>query len=154
MTAVAETTGAWLEHSPICRPRPPGCSPCARTPSGASPSSAFRPRIDEEWRFTNVAPIARTTFAPGRKGEVAASWSTGPVQLVFANGHLLTRPKSLPNGLQVGDSRTIRRSASRNWASMLLLPRTLLCRVRHDFGKRLLNFVRDGRRQRPHGGVS
>ena len=23
---------------------------------------------DEEWRFTNVAPIARTTFVPGRTG--------------------------------------------------------------------------------------
>jgi Fe-S cluster assembly protein SufD len=56
----------------------------------------------EEWRFTNVAPIARTKFAAGRKGAVDTKLARGPIQVVFANGHLLTRPESLPAGLQVG----------------------------------------------------
>ncbi len=88
--------------SPICRPRPPGCSPCGKNAFRRFTELGFPTTHDEEWRFTNVAPIARTTFAPGRKGEVAAKLVRGPVQLVFANGHLLTRPESLPKGLEVG----------------------------------------------------
>ena len=49
-----------------------------------------------------VAPIARTTFSPGRKGIVQPKLAKGPIQLVFANGHLLSRPESLPAGLEVG----------------------------------------------------
>jgi Fe-S cluster assembly protein SufD len=62
MTAVAEQTGAWLELFTRHATAPPsrGYESCARTPFGASPNWAFPTTHDEEWRFTNVAPIART----------------------------------------------------------------------------------------------
>ena len=68
MTAVAEQTGAWLEHftSQPAAARA-GCRRCARPPSRASPELGFPTTHDEEWRFTNVAPIARNArFRSGR----------------------------------------------------------------------------------------
>jgi Fe-S cluster assembly protein SufD len=102
MTAVAETTGAWLEQYTNQLPAPAWLAPLREAAFRRFAELGFPTTHDEEWRFTNVAPIARTTFAPGRKGVVQTKLAKGPIQLVFTNGHLLTRPESLPKGLQAG----------------------------------------------------
>ena len=62
MTAVAEQTGAWLaEFTPAARGR--AMDPAAsRGRLPALRGTGFPTTHDEEWRFTNVAPIARTRF--------------------------------------------------------------------------------------------
>ncbi len=67
----------------------------------------------EEWRFTNVAPIARTAFrlaAPGRNGLTVAeisNYTFGEAdcpQLVFVNGRFsgpLSTLKSIPKGVRI-----------------------------------------------------
>jgi Fe-S cluster assembly protein SufD len=102
MTAVAEQTGAWLEHFTNQPPAPAWWQPVRDAAFARFVELGFPDTHHEEWRFTNVAPIARTRFAAGRKGGVETKLARGPIQLVFANGHLLTRPESLPAGLQVG----------------------------------------------------
>jgi Fe-S cluster assembly protein SufD len=102
MTPVAETTGAWLEQFSNLPAAPAWLQPLREAAFRRFAELGFPTTHNEEWRFTNVAPIARTTFAAGRKVDVAAKLVRGPVQLVFANGHLLTRPESLPKGLEVG----------------------------------------------------
>jgi len=68
---------------------------------------------DEEWRFTNVAPIARTRFAPAPRSTVAlaatdaerlALAEAGAVNLVFVDGHFsseLSHTGELPAGVEV-----------------------------------------------------
>jgi Fe-S cluster assembly protein SufD len=101
MTAVSEQTGAWLDLFTNQLPAPAWLQPLRDT-AFARFALGFPTTHNEEWRFTNVAPIARTTFVPGRQGVVAPKFAKGPVQLVFANGHLLSRPETLPKGLQAG----------------------------------------------------
>ncbi len=67
MTAVAEQTGAWLAEFTKQPPPSRGCRSCAKRPSRASPSSGFPTTHDEDWRFTNVAPIARDQFPDRRR---------------------------------------------------------------------------------------
>ncbi len=63
----------------------------------------------EEWRFTNVAPIARIAFKPGEIAtpEEATQFSFGHdavCELVFINGHFsqkLSRLSKLPRGVAV-----------------------------------------------------
>ena len=102
MTAVAEQTGAWLELFTNQLPAPAWLQPLRDAAFARFVELGFPNTHNEEWRFTNVAPIARTTFAAGRQGVPETKFAKGPVQLVFANGHLLTRPESLPAGLHVG----------------------------------------------------
>jgi Fe-S cluster assembly protein SufD len=102
MTAVAEQTGAWLELFTKQPPAPAWLQPLRDAAFARFAALGFPNTHHEEWRFTNVAPIARTAFAAGRQGAVATKLAKGPVQLVFANGHLLTRPESLPKGLEAG----------------------------------------------------
>ncbi|MCU1235526.1 MAG: Iron-regulated transporter permease protein SufD [Candidatus Solibacter sp.] len=102
MTAVAEQIGAWLEQFTNQLPAPAWLEPLRKTAFQRFAELGFPNTHNEEWRFTNVAAIARTTFAPGRKGVVQTKLAKGPIQLVFANGHLLSKPESLPKGLEVG----------------------------------------------------
>jgi Fe-S cluster assembly protein SufD len=70
-----------------------------------------RPK-DEEWRFTNFNPIARTAFAPAEPADVtpddAARFGMrdeSAVELVFVNGFFtprLSQMLSLPRGAKVG----------------------------------------------------
>jgi len=74
----------------------------------------FPTTTDEEWRFTNVSPIARTNFLPARAPE-AGSVSMEQIdqflfhghaghRLVFVNGHFvaeLSDPGTLPAGVVV-----------------------------------------------------
>jgi Fe-S cluster assembly protein SufD len=67
---------------------------------------------DEAWRFTNVAPIARTAFKPAPMRELTrddiAPFSfreEAACELVFVNGHFvanLSSTRSLPRGVTVG----------------------------------------------------
>jgi len=69
---------------------------------------------DEEWKYTNVAPIARIAFQPAQRLATAAAAealaaATIPAlvctQLVFINGHYvpeLSAQPTLPQGVEVG----------------------------------------------------
>jgi Fe-S cluster assembly protein SufD len=104
MSAVAEQTGAWLELFTNLPPAPAWLQTLRDAAFARFAALGFPNTHNEEWRFTNVAPIARTTFAAARKVGVGVDGRSakGPIQLVFANGHLLTRPESLPKGLEAG----------------------------------------------------
>jgi Fe-S cluster assembly protein SufD len=68
---------------------------------------------DEEWRFTNVAPIAKSELAPARPSTNGASAKdverlaldgAGSARLVFLDGHLrpdLSSPGDLPAGVRL-----------------------------------------------------
>ncbi len=67
---------------------------------------------DEEWRFTNVAPIVATEFKPAGPGAALATeeelsgylYSDAAVRLVIVNGHFvpaLSRTSGLPAGVRV-----------------------------------------------------
>jgi len=102
MTEVSEQTGAWLEIFSNQLPAPAWLQPLKNAGFARFSELGFPTTKNEEWRFTNVAPIARTKFTAGRQGVVAAKFAKGPIQLVFANGHLVSRPESLPKGLEAG----------------------------------------------------
>src|SRR5437773_1532787 len=70
---------------------------------------------DEDWRFTNVAPIAKLPFNPvfqialdGLTAEGMAQFPFGQLKgrrLVFVNGHYaaeLSSPGELPSGVRIG----------------------------------------------------
>ncbi len=66
---------------------------------------------EEEWRFTNVAPIASTEFGPAPEGVVLSEADLGrfdygdaPHRIVIVNGRFspqLSRLKGLPSGVRV-----------------------------------------------------
>ena len=104
MSAVAEQTGAWLELFTNQPPAPAWLQPLRDTAFARFAELGFPTTHNEEWRFTNVAPIARTTFASGRMDMfgVEDRSGKGSIQLFFLNGHLVTRPEGLPEGLDAG----------------------------------------------------
>ncbi|MGC9158994.1 MAG: Fe-S cluster assembly protein SufD [Terracidiphilus sp.] len=74
--------------------------------------AGFPTTHDEDWRFTNVAPIAQTPFRLAEPGEAAVSERdlaayelTGAAcRLVFINGHFaasLSKRENLPAGLEI-----------------------------------------------------
>src|ERR1700689_2609828 len=85
---------------------------CARCPAGSDRfASVGYPKItDEDWRLTNVAPIAKTKFVsakalPDNEAiELARGASFGAdaaIELVFVNGHFaasLSHAAKLPRG--------------------------------------------------------
>jgi Fe-S cluster assembly protein SufD len=62
MTAVAEQTGAWLESFTRQQPAAPWLQDLRHAAFQRFTELGFPTTHDEEWRFTNVAPIARTNF--------------------------------------------------------------------------------------------
>ncbi len=105
MTAVSEQIGNWVE---LFTSQP--ASPFQALREAAFQRFAdlgFPTTRDEEWRFTNVAPIARGRFtapaaqAPGDIDQLAP-WTAGS-RIVFINGRLVESPVSLPKGVQAGD---------------------------------------------------
>ena len=104
MTAVAEQIGNWLDQftkqpsSPFQGLRQLGFARFTEL--------GFPTTHDEEWRFTNVAPIARGTWARAEATEVdvdqLAPWTSGN-RLVFVNGVLWHRPPGLCAGVQAGN---------------------------------------------------
>ena len=66
---------------------------------------------DEEWRFTNAAPLGAIEFLPAEPMSGAAdrlhgfAYTDAPLRLVIVNGRFdttLSRTKGLPAGVQVG----------------------------------------------------
>ena len=62
MTAVSEQTGAWLAQFGEQRPGEPWLQKLRETGFRRFAELGFPTTKNEEWRFTNVAPIARTDF--------------------------------------------------------------------------------------------
>ena len=101
MSAVAEQTGAWLEHFTNQAPAAEPWIQALRDRAFARFAElGFPTTHDEEWRFTNVAPIARTKFKVEPRGCVG-SVAKDRIQLYLVNGLLLHRPGNLPKGLEV-----------------------------------------------------
>ena len=75
-------------------------------------AKGFPTTHDEDWRFTNLAPLARTPFSRAAKGSVAVSAQEieqfsvagAACRLVFVNGHFapeLSAVGNLPKGLEI-----------------------------------------------------
>jgi len=105
MTAVTEQIGSWFEAfshqdaSPFQALREAGFQKFVEL--------GFPTTHDEEWRFTNVSPIARGTFVaatPVAPGDIdsLAPWSAGN-RLVFVNGFLVEQVSTLPKGVSAGN---------------------------------------------------
>jgi Fe-S cluster assembly protein SufD len=73
MTAVAEQTGAWLAEFTRLPAVAPWAQELRETAFQSFARLGFPTTHDEEWRFTNVAPIARSYFTKG----LAAGQITG-----------------------------------------------------------------------------
>ena len=100
MTAVAEQTGAWLaEFTKQTGGRTVAAGAARRPLSQRFAELGFPTTHNEEWRFTNVAPIARTTFTAGRKG--VGSDSPGRPARVRQRPSVCA--ETLPEGLEAGD---------------------------------------------------
>ncbi len=69
MTAVAEQTGvvAGALHQPTCGAAAVAPGRCASAAFARFAELGFPTTHNEEWRFTNVAPIARSTFRAGNR---------------------------------------------------------------------------------------
>jgi Fe-S cluster assembly protein SufD len=76
MTAVAEQIGHWLEQFTRQEPAEPWLQKLRESAFARFTELGFPTTRDEEWRFTNVAPIARANFvgqAPGLAGQIAVA---------------------------------------------------------------------------------
>ena len=111
-TQVAEKLQPWMA---VLESAAAGWTPLDAGPSrsrGARFAALGFPTVrDEEWRFTNVAPIARTEFtvAPPRAGQRrevdALPYGSLPLRLVVLNGRFsaeLSRLIGLPSGVRAG----------------------------------------------------
>ncbi|MEN3337595.1 MAG: Fe-S cluster assembly protein SufD [Acidobacteriota bacterium] len=114
MTQVAEKLQPWLsvtEGRPHTGPR---WLQDLRDRAAARFSALGFPTVrDEEWRFTNVAPIASAEFKPAGADATLATeaelsgylYSDAAIRIVIVNGHLapgLSRTTGLPAGVRVG----------------------------------------------------
>jgi Fe-S cluster assembly protein SufD len=110
MTAVSEQIGNWLE---LFTAQPPAEAWRKQLRDGAFErfcALGFPTTRDEEWRFTSVAPIARTRWSEApeaiagseRAADAVAPWTTGGIRLVFVNGRLTGPVPALPQGLEAG----------------------------------------------------
>ena len=97
MTGVKEQTGAWLEAFGGLGTAAPWMQQLRQTAFARFADAGFPTTHDEEWRFTNVAPIARTRFQPAAK-----NWDggTGVFPVEFLNGRLVA--EKLPKGARAG----------------------------------------------------
>ena len=104
MTPVAEQTGAWLEQLPTSSRRPVA-QPLRERGLRRFTELGFPTTHDEEWRFTNVAPIARATFTP-RGGGAGAKSAQGPIPAGVrqrAPGRATRQPAEGSGDRQAGD---------------------------------------------------
>ena len=66
MTAVSEQTGNWLAHFTAQAPAAPWVQALREAAFQRFAELGFPTTRDEEWRFTNVAPIACTEWGVGQ----------------------------------------------------------------------------------------
>ncbi len=105
MTAVADRTGTWLAHFRGQKPAPPWIERLRQTGFARFSALGFPTVRNEDWRFTNVAPLAKTLFEPAPEATVdadAPALLTNEIRLVFVNGRLEESTLLLPEGLTVG----------------------------------------------------
>jgi len=106
MTAVSEQTGAWLAEFAGQKPAEPWLQGLRDAAFRRFAELGFPTTKNEEWRFTNVAPIARAKFAaaePGSWGGYHSPFAYEGIQLVFMNGACVGQASDLPKGLQAGN---------------------------------------------------
>ena len=114
MTQVAEKLQPWLAVTDSGRARGLRWLQDLRDRAAVRFGALGFPTVrDEDWRFTNVAPIAATEFMPAGADAALANeaelagylYSDAAVRLVIVNGHFvagLTRTAGLPTGVRVG----------------------------------------------------
>ncbi|MEM9554890.1 MAG: Fe-S cluster assembly protein SufD [Acidobacteriota bacterium] len=114
-TAVAELPQLLADHEAFAAglsAHPESVAALRRAGRDRFATVGFPSKRDEEWRFTNIAPIARTEFAhsPGSlhgRGaqDLAPFLIPDTVDLVFVNGRYmpeLSQPEALPEGVVAG----------------------------------------------------
>lgn len=96
MTAVAEQAAAWLTNFTEQQPAAPPVQKLREAAFRRFSELGFPTTHDEEWRFTNVAPIARARF-----GMPIPNWEVKPgvFPSMFFNGKLAVA--SLPKGVRL-----------------------------------------------------
>ncbi len=104
MTAVSEQTGAWLASFNTQQPAAAWLQSLREAAFQRFAELGFPTTKDEEWRFTNVAPIARARFVPasGGCGGYYNLQEYAGVQLVFMDGVFVGQASSLPKGVEAG----------------------------------------------------
>jgi Fe-S cluster assembly protein SufD len=85
MTAISEQTGAWLEQFTKRQAAEPWLQRLRDAAFQRFVELGFPTTHNEEWRFTNVAPIARTSFTVGRASVTSSKYQVG---LAAAEPHL------------------------------------------------------------------
>ena len=111
MIAAPDTqTGAWLEDfeqlEKTSRGEPSWLRKMRRDAIERFADVGFPTTHDEDWRFTNVAPIARTRFAIAPRASVPSPEvfrDTDAIRLVFVNGRLAS--KATDSGIVAGSLR-------------------------------------------------
>jgi len=89
MTAVAEQTGALLGHFTNQPAAPAWLQTLRDTAFARFAELGFPDTHNEEWRFTNVAPIAKTAFAPAASdARVVIPANVKQLELAGAEAHL------------------------------------------------------------------
>ena len=106
MTGVVEKTGNWLaDFSAMAPAAQPWMQTIREVAFARFNALGFPTRHDEEWRFTNVAPIARTNWVAAAPATAALpEYATG-IRLVFVNGRFeadLSDLADLPKGVKAG----------------------------------------------------
>ena len=102
MTAVAEQTAAWLDSFTGQLPAAPWIQELRESAFRRFAELGFPTTHDEEWRFTNVAPIARTRFQPAPEWDGFSIPDHTGYLLLFLNGRLAWRSPGLPPGVEAG----------------------------------------------------
>jgi Fe-S cluster assembly protein SufD len=102
MTAVAERTDSWAIQFMRQAPGAPWIEHLRRRAFEQFSARGFPTVHEEDWRYTNVAPIAKTKFEPASAApadpDCLVPFAKG-VRFVFVNGRLVEFPASLPKGI-------------------------------------------------------
>lgn len=106
MTAVSEQTGAWLAEFTAQKPAAPWIQALREAAFRRFAEAGFPTTKNEEWRFTNVAPIARARFTAPLPADAdldaLVPYAAG-IRVVFVNGFFMGASSILPKGLQAGE---------------------------------------------------
>lgn len=100
MTAVSEQTGAWLEAFTKQRTVEPELQTVREAAFQRFVELGFPTTHDEEWRFTNVAPIARQRFEVASP-ELAISVPEGVLRGTLQEGYTVESVRSKRNAFEV-----------------------------------------------------
>jgi len=105
MMAVGEHTDPWLAQFTGRTPALPWMEQLRESAFARFSEIGFPTTRDEEWRYTNIAPIANAAFERAPKAsadpDACAPHATG-LRLVFVNGRLQGAIPALPQGVEVG----------------------------------------------------